>query len=210
MNSFKGSIARPESRQRRPSSATRVHKGVLFDVWQWKQVLFNGNTATFETLRRPDTVLVLPVTDDEQVILAEEIQPGTPSVLQAVGGRIEEGESPTDAALRELREEAGYTARELRLWDAWQPVAKIDWAVYLFVAHGISKVSGPQLDAGEQIAIRSIPSIDLIATDAFLAINDYELLHKLYFARSDARERERVRALLDPRNTPSSPVVEHP
>jgi ADP-ribose pyrophosphatase len=197
VNQSRGSVARPTSRQRRPATAKCVHKGVLFDVWQWQQARFDGSTATFETLRRPDTVLVLPVTTDGFVIMAEETQPGMSTVLQAIGGRIEENELPEDAALRELREEAGCEAKELRLWDAWQPVSKIDWAVYLFVAHGITKGTRRQLDPGERITLREVPATDLINPDSTLEIDDYELLHKLYFARSDAQERERVRGLLD-------------
>ena len=95
---------------------------------QWQQNLFDGTTTTFETIRRPDTVLILPVSGSE-VILAEETQPGRPTVLKALGGRINPGESPEDAAARELLEEAGYRSENLRLWDAWQPAIKLDWAV---------------------------------------------------------------------------------
>ena len=190
--------SRPASKQRRPSSARMVFKGVLFDVWQWKQALFNGTTAVFETLHRPDTVLILPVLHGGQVIFAEETQPGMPTMFRALGGRVMTGELPEEAARRELLEESGYKVEELRLWDAWQPVNKIDWAVYLYVAHGLSDPSGVALDAGEQIALRTLSVTTLLDPNSDLTIDDYELLHKLYFARSDARERERVARLFDP------------
>lgn len=44
-----------------PSHATKVFSGVIFDVYQWEQELFNGNIATFEALRRPSTVIIIPV-----------------------------------------------------------------------------------------------------------------------------------------------------
>ena len=83
--------SRPVSKQQRPSSATLVFKGVLFNVWQWEQILFDGTKKTFEKIERPDTVLVLPILPDGLVILAEETQPGMQSTLQAIGGRIEPG-----------------------------------------------------------------------------------------------------------------------
>lgn len=175
-----------------------VFKGQLFDVWQWEQTLFNGAKAVFETLSRPDTVLVLPVQDDGRVLLAEETQPGMPTRMQCLGGRIEPDESPEDAARRELLEESGYEAQELRLWDAWQPINKIDWAVYLFVAHGLRAISSASPDSGERIVLRNVPAVALLERDSDLVIDDYELLHKLYFARSDERERERVLRLLAP------------
>lgn len=190
--------SRPASKQLRPSSAKIVFKGVLFDVWQWQQAFSDGSKKTFETLQRPDTVLILPVLPDGLVILAEEAQPGMVSMLRTLGGRIEPGELPEEAARRELLEESGFAAKELRLWDAWQPVNKIDWAVYLYVAHGLSKQSGTALEAGEKITLRTLPAASLLAPNSDLVIDDYELLHKLYFARSDVRERERVGRLLDP------------
>src|SRR5690349_18635922 len=128
---------RPPCKQPRPATARVVFQGVLFEVWQWEQKLFNGTQVVFETIKRPDTVLVLPVLGDGNVILAEETQPGMPSLLHALGGRVEPGESPEQAARRELMEESGYVAAEFRLWDAWQPLTKIDWAVYLYIALGI-------------------------------------------------------------------------
>lgn len=44
-----------------PSHAVKVFSGVIFDVYQWQQELFNGETATFEALRRPSTVVIIPV-----------------------------------------------------------------------------------------------------------------------------------------------------
>jgi ADP-ribose diphosphatase len=170
---------------------------VLFEVWQWQQNLFDGSTTTFETIRRPDTVLILPVSGSE-VILAEETQPGRPTVLKALGGRINPGESPENAAARELLEEAGYRSENLRLWDAWQPAIKLDWAVYIFIAHSLVIESVKKLDPGEQIELKPIGIDVLLDSDSTLPIDDYVLLHKLYHARSSQAERLHLMRLLEP------------
>jgi ADP-ribose pyrophosphatase len=188
-------LIRPESRQRRPSGASKVFKGVLFDVWQWDQTLFDGKRVTFETLSRPDTVLVLPVLPEGQVILVDEEQPGMESELRALGGRMQDGESPEDAARRELLEESGYLARELTLWDAWQPTTKIDWAVYLFIARGLEKRS-TALDGGERISLRHVNVNSLFDAELNIRIGDSDLLYKIYQARACRREGDRVRQLL--------------
>lgn len=191
-------VRRPASGQPRPDSARLVFAGVLFEVWQWEQEMFDGSTETFEVVCRPDTVLVLPVLDGGRVVLVEEEQPGRRRLLRALGGRVEPGESPTAAADRELREEAGYAARELRLWHAWQPVAKMDWAVYLFIAHGVSAALAPDPDRGERIQVRLVPIQTLTDPWSRLPIDDHKLLEMLYLARSHRGERERLRTLLDP------------
>jgi ADP-ribose pyrophosphatase len=199
-------VQRPPSRQPPPAHAKCVFRGVLFDVWQWQQNLFDGSTTTFETIRRPDTVLILPVTGSE-VILAEETQPGRPTVLKALGGRINPGESPENAAARELLEEAGYRSENLRLWDAWQPAIKLDWAVYIFIAHSLVIESAQKLDPGEQIKLKSIGIDVLLDGDSTLPIDDYVLLHKLYHARSSHAERLNFTRLLETPNDDLPPEL---
>jgi ADP-ribose pyrophosphatase len=189
-------VARPPSKQRKPPHAELAFKGKLFEVWQWQQKLQNGTTATFEVLKRPDTVLILPVQPDGNVVLIDETQPGMSPMVRTIGGRIELGETPEQAASRELQEESGLTAAELRLWAAWQPVNKIDWAVYLFVAHGLNSTYEATPDAGEKISLRRFRAADLLEGPTAPNIDDYEFLHMLNYARSDAQEKDRVRALL--------------
>lgn len=141
-------IDRPKSHQQKPIDAKLVFKGKLFDVWQWEQEQFDGSIKTFELLKRPDTVLILPVLSNKEVILCKEQQPGTKIMFRTIGGRIEKGETPEEAAQRELCEETGFEGTVFRLWDVWQPVNKLDWVVYLFIAHGLIKKTEINLDAG--------------------------------------------------------------
>jgi len=63
---------------------------------------------------------------------------------------VEEGESILDGAKRELLEESGYEAREFILWESQQPLSKIEWSVYIFIAKGLT-IKKDNLDAGEKI-----------------------------------------------------------
>ena len=112
-----------------PPDAKKVFKGIIFDVYQWEQQLFDGTTATFEKLKRDDNAIVIPVTSDKKIITLEQEQPARLPFLSFPGGKVEDGEDPAAGAKRELREETGYTPQKLSLWYASQPVCKIDWAV---------------------------------------------------------------------------------
>ena len=135
-----------------PKNAKRVYKGIMFDVYHWKQRLFDGSYATFEGIRRLNTVLVIPAIDGK-VALLRESQPRMPTTYSFVAGKIERGEKPINAARRELLEETGYKAKSLKLIFTYNPDIQIDWKIYVYVATGC-KLAGPQnLDPGEKIKV---------------------------------------------------------
>jgi hypothetical protein len=86
-----------------PPHAKRVFEGVIFDVYQWEQELYDGRTVMFERLVRPDTVTVYGVLPDGKILLAEQEQPGKPAFVGPTGGRVDPGEDALTAAKRELR-----------------------------------------------------------------------------------------------------------
>lgn len=193
------STPRPEPHQKIPREARCVFKGVLFDVYQWEQPMFDGSMATFERLKRPDTVVVIPVLPDGRILLAKQEQPGGGApYMSGLGGRMEEGEEPEAAARRELREESGYEARSLALWDAQQPVGKLDWAVYTFIAKGLSKVGEQALDPGEKIELMPVTLDGFIEMGTGMYFAEKEIVGRLIEAKYDAGKREELRKLFSP------------
>lgn len=137
-----------------PAAAKRVFKGVIFDVYQWEQDMFDGTTQTFEAMKRPDTAVVLPLADG-QVFYSVQEQPGKKPFHALFGGRVEEGENPLAGAKRELLEESGLASDDWRELMVWHAPGKLDWTVYYYLARDCQKVADPQLDGGEKIDVRS-------------------------------------------------------
>ena len=147
-------IQRPQSRQPLPEHATRVFKGEIFDVYQWEQELYDGSTVTFEKLKRDDTIVVIPSVEGKKLIFLIDEQPSRGSILTFPAGRMDkEGEEPLETAKRELLEETGYSSEEWTLWRAYQPVTKIDWAIYIFVARNCVKTVDADPGPGERITV---------------------------------------------------------
>ncbi len=76
----------------------------------------NGERRHYERLhgRGHGAVVVVPMLDADTVLLVREYAAGVHRYeLGLVKGRIDAGETPEQAADRELKEEAGYGAREL-------------------------------------------------------------------------------------------------
>lgn len=77
----------------------------------------NGATRTYSRLAAhgPGAVIVVPMLDDETVLLAREYACGMHHYeLGLPKGRIEAEETPLEAANREMKEEIGYGARDLQ------------------------------------------------------------------------------------------------
>ncbi len=78
----------------------------------------NGERRRFERLigRGHGAVVVVPMLDDDTVLLVREYAAGVHRYeLGLVKGRIDAGETPAQAADRELKEEAGYGARRIEV-----------------------------------------------------------------------------------------------
>ncbi|QDH70802.1 ADP compounds hydrolase NudE [Marilutibacter alkalisoli] len=81
----------------------------------------NGERRRYERLhgRGHGAVVVVPLLDDDTVLLVREYAAGVHRYeLGLVKGRIDAGETPLQAADRELKEEAGYGARSLTVLRA--------------------------------------------------------------------------------------------
>lgn len=179
-------IKRPESNHPTPRNAKKVFNGIMFDVFQWKQKMFDGSFETFEKISRPDSVNILPVINGK-IILTRQKQPGTKPFIGSIGGRIDEGESPIEAARRELMEEAGMEAKKLKLWLSFQPYGKMDWAVYTFIAEGVRKVRKPHLDSGEKISLMAVGFDEFVKLSATEKFRDKEISIRIFQALFDKK-----------------------
>ncbi|MFY8000277.1 MAG: NUDIX hydrolase [Candidatus Kapaibacteriota bacterium] len=72
--------------------------------------------GTFYVLDSAAWVNIIPLTPDNQVVMIRQYRHGTDSVtLEVPGGLVERGENPSEAGMRECREETGYAASESAL-----------------------------------------------------------------------------------------------
>ncbi|MFZ1019370.1 MAG: NUDIX hydrolase [Minisyncoccia bacterium] len=189
-------ITKPASKQPIPENAKLVFKGVVFDTYQWEVNGYDGSKRIFEKVKRPDTAMIIPVTEDGKIILALQEQPNKLPFMGTVGGRVDEGEDVLEAAKRELLEETGYEAKNWLLFDAIQPVSKVEWAVYTFIAKGCKKIAEQNLDGAEKIKLKFVTFEEFIN----LAINDDkfgdEFKIKILEAKQQPEKMEEIRKLI--------------
>ena len=144
-----------------PPNAKKVFEGIIFDVYHWEQEQFDGTFKTFEMLKHPDSVVIIPLVGDKIFIQKEE-QPGSPPDWSLPAGRFERNETdPIQVGSRELMEETGYGSDDITLLHTYhRDEGKIEWACHLVVARNCRKVAEPHLDAGERIHDTKLLSFD--------------------------------------------------
>ena len=144
-----------------------VYKGPVFSIESGVLSEPGGVRARRDIIRHSGSVAVLPVHDDGRVMLVRQYRCAYGKmVIELPAGRIDRGETPLQAAKRELREEAGLGARK------WERLLRIlpspgfcDETVTLYRATGFF-ASPSEPDPDERIEIRdlSLPAaLDLVA-----------------------------------------------
>ncbi|MDI6777666.1 MAG: NUDIX hydrolase [Patescibacteria group bacterium] len=184
-----------QKRNKLPKNAKRVFKGVIFEVWQWKQKMFDGSTAIYEKLERSDSVEIIPVVGDK-ILIQIQRQPDRPKFLSLPGGVCDKGEKPPATAKRELLEETGFFSRDWTLLKKYEPYSKIVWNVYTYLAKNCEYKKEQRLDAGEKIKLK------LLTFEEFLMLSDEPTFrHKslkdmLIRARFNKKSRKEFKKLL--------------
>lgn len=118
----------------------------------------SGNEGDFYRIDTRDWVNVIALTEDNNVILVRQYRHGSDEItLEIPGGIIDDGETPEQAARRELLEEAGYDCAEATiigrvrsnpaLFDNWT------WTV---LATGLT-AGATKFDEHEEIELVGLP-----------------------------------------------------
>lgn len=135
-----------------PKDAKLVFKGEIFDVYQWEQELYDGTTATFEMLKRPDTAGTIAIVDNKIVVLRDE-QPHRGVTLTFPNGKVEPGESWLDGAKRELLEETGMAFADWKLIYVQSNIPRMEYSNMYFLAQNLISRGEQKLDPGEKIEV---------------------------------------------------------
>lgn len=113
----------------------------------------------FYIIESNDWVNIIPLTDDHRVVMVRQYRHGSTEVtLEIPGGLVDIGDSPEEAAARELLEETGYAAGEwTKIGEVNPNPAIFNNRCHTFVAQNIRKVAEPTPDQTEDIEVVLVP-----------------------------------------------------
>lgn len=103
---------------------------------------------------RPDVVLVFPITSGGTVIIVRQYKHGAKEILlEFPGGIVDATENSVEAAaLRELREETGYTSADItQIGVVYDNPTKDTNKIYFFLARNVMQLHDTEFDVTEDI-----------------------------------------------------------
>ncbi len=123
----------------------------------------NGKSIRHTTIIHPGAAVILPITDDGDILLLRQFRPSLNKwILELPAGTIEANESPIECAKRELIEETGYSAQHFEPLGQCSPLAGFcDEIQHLFVAKGLSPNQSLSPDDDEVINVIKVSLNDI-------------------------------------------------
>ena len=143
------------------SSEPRLSGGYL-TVVRDTVALPDGTQATREYIRHPGAVAVVPILDDGRIVMVRQYRYAVGSILlELPAGKLDPGEPVLGCAVRELREETGYSARQwARAGGFHNAAAYSTETMEIWFARGL--VPGAQrLDPGEFLEVLAVEAAEL-------------------------------------------------
>lgn len=139
-------------------SSREVYASPWIRVTEDEVIRPGGSTGKFGIVTMRKGSSVLPIDDAGMIFMAREYKYAIRrDSLEAFSGGLEDGESPVDAAKRELQEELGMEASEWVDMGCVDPFTTvIDSPNYMFLAKGL-QASRRALDEGEVVRIIKLP-----------------------------------------------------
>ncbi|NPC93165.1 NUDIX hydrolase [Bacillus sp. WMMC1349] len=138
----------------------KLFSGKVIDLYIEDVKLPNGKTSKREIVKHPGAVAVLALTDENNIILVKQYRkPLERTIVEIPAGKLEKGEKPEYTALRELEEETGYTAQNLKKITAFYTSPGFaDELIHLYLAEGLTPLEEKRdLDEDEFVEVMEVP-----------------------------------------------------
>ena len=121
-------------------SQEMIYEGKIINLRRDKVTVVNG-TSYREVVEHSGGAVIAAVTADRKMVMVRQYRrPADKVMFEAPAGKIDPGEDPLETAGRELREETGYTADNIRyLTKFYTSVGFSEEVLYLYLCTGLTK-----------------------------------------------------------------------
>lgn len=133
-----------------------VHKGIVFDVYHDVVELEDGNTSLREVCHHPGAVAVLALYEGNLVLVRQFRYAAGEEMIEIPAGKLEKGEDPKAAALREMEEETGMRCRSIApLGKIFASPGILSESMHLYFTDDMEYI-GESPDEGEFLSVNMV------------------------------------------------------
>ena len=167
---------------------TMLFHGLVVDIEQFEVRIGKKGWHTYQIVRHPGGVGVLPLHDDGTITLIRQLRPAVGATLREIpAGRLQAGEDPAECGAREMAEETGLSARELVPLGCFYPSPGVfDEVIHLYLGTGLSQGKS-QPEHYEEIATERMPIGEALRLAATGEIRDGKTIAALLRAGNVVR-----------------------
>lgn len=170
-------------------SSSRIYEGAILNVRRDEVTAVKGH-AYREIIEHNGAVAIVPLKDNGDIVMVEQYRYACGSkVLELPAGKIDKGETdPEQVAIRELREETGYTAEKtIYLGKINTSVAYSEEVIHIFAMTGL-KEGSQELDDDEAINVTEYPFSQICDMAARGKLIDAKTVAGLFMAKERINE----------------------
>ena len=140
-----------------------IFSGRIIDVHNDKVMLVDGDIADREVVDHPGGVGIIGLTDENEILLVRQFRyPYKETIYEIPAGKLEKGEDPRQAGIREFSEECGAKAEVFEsLGEIYPSPGYCGEIIRLFYAKGIS-YGEQHLDDDEFLDVIKMPIKEVI------------------------------------------------
>ena len=161
-------------------------RGKVFDHQVDEIEYENGNKGIREIAIHPGGAVVVPVKDDGKIILVKQLRyPLQKKLIELPAGKLDKGEDPLVCATRELEEETGYKAKDIKkLGEIYTAPGYCTEILHIYSAKGLTPGNHNREDGehGMEILELSLTEIEKMISKG--EITDAKTIVGIYYLKT--------------------------
>ncbi|MDO4282696.1 MAG: NUDIX hydrolase [Clostridia bacterium] len=162
-----------------------VYESKRFNVEEATYKNKDGDIIEHYHVKSPEAVVILPITKEGKIVLVKQQRTaiGNQMVIELPAGKVDPGETPEKTAIRELHEETGYIAKDVKYIFSYYPSNGLsDEKLHFFITKDLEVKTLQNLTEDEEIEV-----VEMLPDEALQMIfehkqeNGHSIIALLYY-----------------------------